>query len=102
MPAQCHVNPGTTLAAVHAMQTLDTFTRGQVAYLIALAYETGRLHGYADDLADTIGTWQEHPAPARLTRQQRIAQRLADYGPAPRYTGGPVDWETGLPVREAA
>lgn len=101
------LDPGTTLAATEALRTRrgQGWTDEQVAYLIALAYQTGRIHGYAEDLAETLGTWREHAAPARLTRAQRIQARLAEaerlYGPA-RYTGGPVDWETGRPLRGAA
>lgn len=98
-------DPGTILAATEAMRTRDTFTRDQVAYLIALAYDTGRIHGYADDLAETVGCWQNYAPPPRLTRKQRIAERLAEYertaGPA-AYRGGPVNWDASTALRDAA
>lgn len=94
-------DPGTTLAATEAMRTQDTFTRDQVAYLIAVAYQVGRQHTLTQDLAETIACWDEHATPPQ-TREQRIAARMAHYertsGPA-RYHGGPVDWNTGQPVR---
>lgn len=98
------LDPGTTLAATDALRHRRgrQWTDEQVAYLTALAYETGRLRGHADDLAETVATWNEHATPAQ-TREQRVAARLADMerraGPAV-YRGGPVDWDTGQPVRE--
>jgi hypothetical protein len=91
-------NPGTVLAATDALRWRrgGLWTDAEVAYLIHLAYETGRLHGYSEDMAELVGTWQEHAPPPRFTREQRIAERLAEterlYGP-PRYRGGPVAWE---------
>lgn len=99
------LDPGTTLAATDALQYRRgrTWTDEQVAYLIALAYETGRIHGYADDLAETVETWREHVTPARTTRAQRQAARDAVMrNPPPgTYNGGPVDWNTGRPLRTA-
>lgn len=79
------------MAATAALQGgQETFSRAQVAYLIHLAYEAGRLHGYSEEVAETVGTWMEHAEP-RKTRADRIAERLADYerlsGP-PRFHGG--------------
>jgi hypothetical protein len=100
------LDPGTTLAATDALKHRrgQTWTDEQVAYLIALAYQTGRLHGFADDLAETVETWREHVSPARITRAQRKAAREAQMRnpPAGTYMGGPVDWETGKPLRGAA
>lgn len=97
-------DPGTTLAAVEAMRTQHTFTREQLAYLIAVAYEIGRRQTLAEDLAETIACWEQHDTPAQ-TRDARKAARLAAYdraaGPV-RYHGGPVDWETGVPVKTGA
>jgi hypothetical protein len=94
-------NPGMTLIAVNAMQTQEQFSRAQVAYIVAVAYEIGRRHTLAEDLAETIGTWDAHATPSQV-RDKRKAARLAEYerlaGPA-RYHGGPVDWETGRPLR---
>jgi hypothetical protein len=96
------LEPGTTLAAVEAMTSRETFTRAQVAYLVHLAYETGRLHGYAGEMAETVECWREYVQP-RTTRVQRQAARDAVMRnpPAGTYTGGPVDWDTGRPLREA-
>lgn len=95
------LTPGTTLAAVEAMQTQETFTRAQAAYLIALAYETGRRQRLAEGLAETTACWAEHPTPQQV-REQRVADRLAAmerYSGPPTYQGGPVDWDTGRPLR---
>lgn len=95
--------PGMTLIAVAAMQRQETFSRAQVAYLIAVAYEVGRRHTLAEDLHETIACWDADATPIQ-TREKRIAARLAEYerlsGP-PRYHGGPVDWETGQPVNRS-
>lgn len=102
--------PGVTLAAVEALRIQQTFTREQVAYLMALAYESGRAQAAGEDLAETIACWTEHPLPS-LTREQRVAQRMAEMDRLARaqaaregrpyrlHPGGPVDWETGEPVR---
>lgn len=98
-----NLDPGTTLAATEALRSRRgrPWTDEQVAYLVALAYDTGRRHALAADLAETVACWQENHTPAQ-TREQRVAARLADMerrsGP-PTYRGGPVDWETGLPLR---
>jgi hypothetical protein len=68
---------GVTLKAVDALEQQDTFTRAQLAYLIALAYQSGRAHAAAEDMAETAACWQEFAEP-RTTREQRVAQRLAD------------------------
>jgi hypothetical protein len=92
------LDPGTNLAAAEAMRNHEVFNRDQVAYLMHLAYETGRVHGWADDMADMAGTWQEHAQP-RKTREDHIRRRLDEMEAAfpSVYTGGPVDWETGKP-----
>jgi hypothetical protein len=91
------VTAGITLAAAEALASQQTFTRPQVAYLLALALDQRR----TADLAETIATWQDH-AVTPPTREQRVADRLAEMerrsGP-PRYHGGPVDYETGRPFR---
>ena len=102
------LNPGTTLAAAHALRTRrgGTWTDEQVAYLIHLAYQSGRAAAAAEDLAETVACWQQH-LPPQVTREQRVQARLAQMeaaaGPA-TYRGGPVDWDTGRPAqqREAA
>lgn len=91
------LDPGTTIAAAAALQHRRgrTWTDEQVAYLIALAYESGRAAAAAEDLAETIACWQQHLPPV-LTREQRVQARLdamaAAAGPA-MYRGGPVTWE---------
>lgn len=94
---------GVTLAAAEALQdpTRETFTREQVAYLMRLAYDSGRTATYLDDIARIHCTGLDN-AFLRRTYEQRVADELADiearFGP-PRHHGGPVDWETGRPVR---
>ncbi|WP_422744283.1 hypothetical protein ACN27B_08545 [Micromonospora sp. WMMD754] len=94
---------GGILNAAAALQdpTRQTFTRAEVAYLMRLAYDSGRTATYLGDLAQQHCTWLDN-ATARRTYEQRIADELADieaqYGP-PRYGGGPVDYETGRPMR---
>jgi len=104
------LDPGTTLAATTAIREgQHTFTREQAAYLVALAYHTGRLHAAAEDLAEVAACWAEYAQP-RPTREQRIAARMAEMDQAARqaaaragrpyriHPGGPVDWETGRPA----
>lgn len=80
----------------------------EVHALVYAAYVRGR---YDADLHDLHGTWAEHREP-RATREQRVAQRIAEMEqhaervsaalgrpPGWTYPGGPVDWETGAPVR---
>lgn len=93
---------GTTLAAVDAINSgQQTFTRAQVAYLMHLTFLSGIEHARTFGTAILIAGWDINTTPRR-TRDLLIAERLAEYertaGPA-RYTGGPVDWETGQPVR---
>lgn len=102
---------GGILNAVAAMQDPDrTYTRAEVAYLMHLAYTAGRLHAAAEDHAETAACWAEFAQPVR-TREQRVAARLAEMDRAAElkalrenrpyriHPGGPVDWETGAPVR---
>jgi hypothetical protein len=91
------LSPGTTLAALHAFDHQQTFTRKQVAYIIRLSYNLGLAHGHAYDIAELLATWAEQDRPP--TRDERIAAEVAAPGP-PRYPGGnvPVDWDTGKPV----
>lgn len=87
------LSPGTILAATDAL----CFRRGrgwsdeEVAHLVRLAYDTGRLHGWAADMAELEGCWREHAEP-RKTRQDRIAERLAAMpSPKPQRYDDP-DW----------
>lgn len=99
---------GITLSAVEAIQGgQETFTKEQVAYLFGLAYEIGRRHTLAEDLAETIANWDEHtlddgrctvvrPAlrgAVRNVREKRKAARLAEY----ERLAGPPRFEGGLP-----
>ncbi|MFI5495280.1 hypothetical protein [Actinoplanes sp. NPDC051859] len=109
------LEPGITLGAAEALRHRrgQSWSDAQVAYLVHLAYETGRLHGYSEDVAETVACWEEHAEPRR-TRAARIASRVAEMTEAARanhrrldrpegyeYTGGPVDWETGMARRRA-
>ena len=102
---------GTALRAATALQRgQQTFTGEQVAYLMHLAYDSGRTATYLADLAEQHCNWQDHAA-ERRTYEQLVADRLAEMDRAARvraeregrpyriYPGGPVDWETGEPVR---
>lgn len=76
-PAQTILTAGVTLNAVDAIRNRDQqhFTRAQVAYLIHLAYETGRTHAATEDMAEVVACWDEF-AEARPTREQRVQRRL--------------------------
>ncbi|MFG2165541.1 hypothetical protein [Micromonospora chersina] len=92
---------GGILAAAGALQdpTRQTFTRAEVAYLMRLAYDSGRTATYLEDVAELHATWARHPI-HRPTAEQRYEQRLTEMGGRDvAYRGGPVDWETGRPVR---
>lgn len=105
------LSAGVTLRAADALrQGQETFTSAQVAYLVALAFESGRTAAAGEDLAETVACWVEHANPRRV-RGDRVAARVAEMEAAARrwaeqagrqyrpYRGGPVDWETGQPVR---
>ena len=92
---------GGILAAAAALQdpTRQTFNREQVAYLMHLAYDAGRTATYLDDIAELHAGWARNRDP-QPTAEQRYEQRLAEMGGRDcTYRGGPVDWETGRPVR---
>jgi hypothetical protein len=103
---------GGILAAADALRgPQTTFTRGQVAYLMRLAYDSGRTARYVEDIAELHAGWARHPA-HRRTADDRYRERMAqmeanaaqvnaELGRPPGYVyrGGPVDWETGQPVR---
>ncbi|WP_229401939.1 hypothetical protein [Micromonospora okii] len=105
------IEPGIVMSAADALtRGQATFTAAQVSVLLHLAYETGRRHGAAEDLAELHGTWMEMAAP-RPTREQRVADRLGDMEhraqvnaarrdqPYRVHPGGPVDFHTGEPVQ---
>lgn len=69
---------GVTLSATAGMASQATFTREQVAYLIHLAFLSGGNARTALDMAEIEGIHDEHPPDPRMTRQQRVAARLAD------------------------
>lgn len=83
------------------------WTGEQVLELVSAAYLRGR---FDTDINELRGTWVEMAEP-RATREQRVAARLAEMDTKARiraaregrpyriYRGGPVDWETGWPVR---
>jgi hypothetical protein len=68
--------PGTLLAATEALRTLGTFNRAQVAYLVALAYERGRVHAASEDIAEAVACWREFADP-EVTREERVQRRHA-------------------------
>ncbi|MEH1013061.1 hypothetical protein V6U90_08110 [Micromonospora sp. CPCC 206060] len=97
---------GGILAATDAMRSdQQTYTREQVAYLMHLAYDSGRTARYVGDLAELHAGWARHPI-QRPTAEQRYAERMAEMTAAAgqvnaelgrpagyRYDGGPVQWE---------
>ena len=69
---------GTTISATKSITDgQSTYSRSQAAYLVHLAYETGRLHGAAENIAEAVACWEEFAQPAP-TREQRVAGRLAE------------------------
>lgn len=84
-----------------------TYTADEVHALLYAAYVRGR---YDADINELRGTWAEHDEP-HATREQRVQQRLAEMEQTARaraaregrpyrpHPGGPVDFETGRPVR---
>lgn len=104
---------GGILAAADALRgPQQTFTREQVAYLLHLAYDAGRTARYVADVAELHAGWARHPH-QRTTADERYAERMAQFAacaaqvnaelgrpPGYRYDGGPVDWETGRPLRQ--
>ncbi len=77
------ITAGVTLKAVEALDEQGAFTRAQVAYLIALAYESGLVQGHRDlaehldaarGMAEIADCWAEHAQP-RASREQRVARR---------------------------
>ncbi len=81
-----NLTAGVTLKAVEALEQQKTFTRAQMAYLVALAYDSGLTQGRADlaehlakaeSMAEIAACWDEHYQP-KPTRKQRIARRHED------------------------
>jgi hypothetical protein len=85
----------------------QTYSANEVHALLFAAYERGR---YDRDVNELHGTWLEMAEPC-ATREQRMQARLAEMDRAAQvaaaragrpyriYSGGPVDFETGEPVR---
>lgn len=100
------LSAGVTLRAADALRNgQETFTADQVAYLLHLAYESGRTATYLGDLAELYANWEAHRHEWQRTAEQRRAERRAVYdryaaeSGRPPYYGGPVDFETGRPLR---
>lgn len=102
---------GTVLRAGEALLAeQETFTREQVAYLLSLAFESGIRFRSTYAEGELLTSWAEHHV-VPPTRAERVAAELAAVERAARlraeregrpyriYRGGPVDWETGAPVR---
>lgn len=101
-----------TLNVCDAMQdpTRRTYSRGEVAYLLHLAYLAGQTAAVDEQVARIVCNWDDR-AHLRATYEQRVAAELADMDAAARaraaregrpyrvHPGGPVDWETGRPAR---
>lgn len=100
---------GGILAATTAMQDpARTYSRAEVAYLMRLAYDSGRTARYVADLAETHAGWARN-RDYLPTAAQRYAERMAEMAahgaqisaelgrpPGYEYRGGAVDWETGV------
>lgn len=110
MPRTTPPEPGAALAAVEAVQGVQqTFTRAEVALLMHLAFDSGRTAAYSADLAERHTLWATNAR--RPTYDELVAGRLAEMDHAARaravregrpyrlHPGGPVDWETGEPIR---
>ncbi|BEL09192.1 hypothetical protein Q0Z83_073830 [Actinoplanes sichuanensis] len=102
---------GTVLRAGEALLgDQEEFTREQVAYLVALAFESGIRFASTYAQGEMLASWAAHHV-APPTRQERIAAELAAVDRAARtraeregrpyrlYRGGAVDWETGASIR---
>jgi hypothetical protein len=97
---------GTVLSASVALRERRgrAWSDAEVAVLLRLAYESGRTDSYRDDLAEVVCVWSDH-LEARPTYEERVAARIECMRTAagrdrPDHPGGPVDWETGLPLRQ--
>ncbi|MEU6206384.1 hypothetical protein ABZ814_22700 [Micromonospora musae] len=99
---------GGILAAADALQgPQHTFNREQVAFLIRLAYDAGRTAEYVGDLAAMHANFAAKNW--GRTHEQWVADQIAEMEAAAarqpwntwrgQYPGGPVDFETGRPVR---
>jgi hypothetical protein len=90
------IDAGTVLAVTEAMlcPAGRIWTGEQVAHAVALAYDTGRRHGWAEDMAEDAACWEEFAQP-QPTREQRVAIRIAELPgrtpPAPQRYDDP-DW----------
>lgn len=73
-PAATATTPGRTVSAVNALNRAQTFTRGQVAYLMQLAYLSGADAHTRADIAEMLALADEHPDP-RTIREGRVAAR---------------------------
>lgn len=69
---------GVTLNAVDALTgPQQTFTRDQVAYLIALAFRSGRSQWYRSEMAEAECQWEDNAKP-RATHERRVAAMHAE------------------------
>jgi hypothetical protein len=84
----------------------DSYTADQVAYLMALAYASGRQASFDDELADLYRGWYARRG-WRRTARERMAERMAEMQDAQAaidarlgrpagycYRGGPVEWDS--------
>lgn len=83
------------------------WTPDKVAHAASLAYAKG-YNDAREFLAETTATWRPL---ARKTHEEKVAERMAEMDATARrraerlgypyriYPGGPVDWETGLPLQ---
>ncbi|WP_200214960.1 hypothetical protein [Micromonospora coerulea] len=101
---------GTVLKAAAALRRgQQTYSGEQVAYLMHLAYDSGRTATHLDDIAATHANFAGQNW--RLTYEQWVAAQLDEMDRAARaraeregrpyrpHPGGAVDWETGQPIQ---
>ena len=106
------VTAGVTLAATEALRVRRDrlWTNEQVSYLIALAFESGRTSAADERIAEVRACWLERIMSEkardlraeRLAYYERCAEKIAQQMGRPAgyvYAGGPVDFETGRPLR---
>jgi hypothetical protein len=85
------------------------FTYDDVVLLVEVVYAQGYADGRTKTAADAEAADLSWQLQKRLSHEDWVARRLGEMEPDARrreaergwvYRGGPVDWETGLPLYE--
>jgi hypothetical protein len=92
-----------------------TYTTDEVKYLIELLYDKATRDAYERFAANARRADLSFELDKRLSYEDRVAKEKAEMENSPgswtrarrerglpEYTGGPVDWETGVPLDMAA